>query len=420
MFIAGVVFFSILVFAAGAPAQEPPASSRPLRIGLPDAQTRAAAAAKAAQLGQLGIAAARYHRQAAQADYFPKVGSEFYNLHFNKFMGQQIELLNRTAPLPLLNRDQSIFAVTVTQPVTPLFKVRQAVIVARADERIAQAKAAAYAAQVKANVERTYFALLIAQRQLAATGIKVRMIEGPARLRSAASSPDSKPNPQPALLEANQAALDASHHVSELTDSLDALIGLPAGTQLDLEDPPPVVETISDGPPPAQSIDKSPEVIEAQANLTKARAAARLAKLDYVPDVAGLWGYTFQTAIPLLPNDFSFVGFAASWNVFDFGKRERIVQERNTQVKMAEINLELVRAKAAGSAQKASLDLQRARRILELTRRVASLYRAMPEVQKANLDFQAAELQAEIEMFQAERDYRATYREFQRVRGEAP
>jgi outer membrane protein TolC len=98
-------------------------------------------------------------------------------------------------------------------------------------------------------------------------------------------------------------------------------------------------------------------VVEAQETLVKARAASRWSKLDYVPDVAGLWGYSYQTVIPARPRDFSFVGFMATWNVFDFGKRERTMSERSTQMKMAEANLALVRAKVAASTQKASLDV---------------------------------------------------------------
>jgi outer membrane protein TolC len=210
----------------------------------------------------------------------------------------------------------------------------------------------------------------------------------------------------------------ANSQVTELTQSLNTLMGLPLDTQLELADPPPVIEPISSGQPTQQAIDKNPEVVEAQETLVKARAASHLSKLDYMPDVAGLWGYSYQTVIPALPRDFSFVGFMATWNVFDFGKRERTMSERSTQVKMAETNLALVRAKMAASTQKASLDVQRTRRILELTRRVASIYRAMPaDYQTASLEMTATRAEAEGEMFQAELDYRLACAELKQALG---
>jgi hypothetical protein len=123
----GVV--ATLFLAASAVAQEPPRNTpaapaflpasrdlvpddkpqQPLPLDLPDAQARAAAARKVAELAKLNAAAARYHRQAIQADYFPKIGANFANLHFNKFLGQEIVLARRTAALPLLNKDESLF-----------------------------------------------------------------------------------------------------------------------------------------------------------------------------------------------------------------------------------------------------------------------------------------------------------------------
>ena len=130
--------------------------------------------------------------------------------------------------------------------------------------------------------------------------------------------------------EAAKAVVTATSQVAELTQSLNTLMGLPCDTQLELADPPPLLEPISSGQPTQQAIDRNPEVVEAQETLVKARAASHLSKLDYVPEVAGLWGYSYQTVIPLLPRDFSFVGFMATWNVFDFGKRERTISERST------------------------------------------------------------------------------------------
>ena len=73
-------------------------------ITLDEAKGRAAGAATS-NIPQLGINAAKYHRQAAQADYFPKLNADFLNLHFNKFMGQTIQLLRRDASLPLFGKD---------------------------------------------------------------------------------------------------------------------------------------------------------------------------------------------------------------------------------------------------------------------------------------------------------------------------
>jgi outer membrane protein TolC len=333
------VALTLLLSSTSTAQDKPPAAPDALRLTLEEAQARAVAS-KAAGLAWLNVDAARYHRQAAQADYFPKIGATFVNLHYNKFMGDTIQLFPRgiifptlSRAVPLLNKDQTLVAVTVAQPVTPLFKVHQAVRIAQADERTTKAKAAAATAQVVMNVEKTYFELLIAQRRQTVAEAEVEMAERQAQIASATTEPlEGMTERQAALFEARKALLAANTQVKELTQSLAALMGTPLDTRFELAAPPPMIETISSAQAARQAIANNPEIVEAEQTIVKARAAHRLSKLEYVPDVAIIGGYINQTVIPALPNDFSFIGVVASFTLFDFGKRERAIKERRTQV----------------------------------------------------------------------------------------
>jgi outer membrane protein TolC len=403
-----------------------------LRITLEETQARAVST-HALILAEAGADAARHHRKAAQADYFPKVGAYLVNIHYNKFMGDTIQLFARRAliptvsrAVPLFDKDQTFVGPTVTQPLTPLFKVHQAVRIARADERIARAKAIAASHQLVADVERAYFELLIAQRRQAEAEANIEMAERKLQIASVATTPpiglDGMKEPETALLEAKRALLAASDKVTELTNSLTSLTGLPEDTRLELVPPPGEIETTS----PMQNLQKprpaaayNPEIVEAEEVVVKAKAAHRLAELEYVPDAVVTGGYMFQTGIPILPDDFSWIGAIATWTIFDFGKRERTIKERGAQVTMAKANLELVRAKAAAGAQKAVMDVDRTRRILELTRQIVSMQRAMtPRNRDPGPAAKAALAKAEAEMFQAELDYRTACAQMTLVIGE--
>lgn len=396
-----------------------------LRITLEAAQARAAST-QAIILARAGVDAARYHRQAAQADYFPKVGAYFANLHFNKFMGDTIQLVRfrRTRDVSLFDKDQTYVGATVTQPLTPLFKVREAVRIARADERIARAQASAASTQLTANVERAYFELLIAQRRQTEAEANVEISERKLQIASAATTPayglDGMTERETALLEAKKSLLAATDKVRELTRALTDLTGFPDGARLELAPPPPaVIETTTSTQRPQPVIAYSPEIVEAEEAVVKARAAHRLAKLEYVPTVAITGGYMFQTAIPILPDDFSYIGVIATFTLFDFGKRERMIKERGAQVDMARANLQLVRAKAAAGAQKTVMDVDRTRRILELTRQVVSMQRAVtPRDQDPGPEARAALARAEAEMFQAELEHRVACAQLKRVTGD--
>lgn len=387
------------------------------RITLQEVQARTNG--KLPDLARLTVDVAKYHRRAVQSDYFPKLDGFFANLHANKFMGQRIQVarLGATATLPLLDKDQTIAWATFTQPVTPLFKVRQAVDIAKADERIAQTKANLMNSQVAGNATRIYFELLIAQRRQAATEARVKKIEPGLHITTnVALTVDAFADRRAAFLEASKEAITASGRVTELMHSLNALIGFAPETELELAAPEPQTDIISLQEVTQQAQANSLEVVEAEQTAAKAEAAARLAKLDYVPDVAVVGGYVYQTSIPALPRDFSFIGVMASVNIFDFGKRENTLSERRAGVELARANVDLVKAKVAANAQKAYLDLQRMRKLRDLTRQMAAGYQS-ELVGYAGLrpEGAAERALAEAEMFQAELDYRDAYSQLRRV-----
>ena len=403
------IAFAGLLLVTEAPAQVTSPDVR--RITLDDAQAQAAASTMK-NLARLGIDAAKYHRQAVQADYFPKLDASFLNLHFNKFLGQTIPLARRDAELPLFGKNETAVALTVFQPVTQLLQIHQAVNVARADEEIAKAKAAGITSQIAMNVEHDYFALMIAQRQQTVAQAKVKMLESGSQLASTISLPvGNMMERKTALLEASKELTTANNVVTELTHSLNALIGFAADTRLALVPPEPAIETVSLPQAAQQAVANSPEVVEAKQTVAKAKAASKLAKLEYVPAVTVMGGYLNQPqpVLPLLPQDFSFIGFTATYTLFDFGKREKTISERKTQVSMAEANVGLVEAKVTAGVHKAFMDLERTRKIRDLTRQLAVSY------QEASVDNTSARVRTEAEMFQAEMDYRSAYTELKRI-----
>src|SRR5262245_56124956 len=231
---------------AGAMTQAGPGqASGALRITLEEAMARAVAT-NAVVLTAAGVSAAHFHHKALQSDYFPKVGAYLVNLHFNKFMGDTFQLFRRgiifptvSRAVPLFDKDQTYVGPTVTQPLTPLFKVHQAVRIAKADERIAEAKADAASVQLTADVERAYFDLLIAQRRQDEAMANVEIAESKLQIASSATANVvGVEDRETALLEAKTALLNASDKVKELTISFTALTGVPEDARLELIPPP--------------------------------------------------------------------------------------------------------------------------------------------------------------------------------------
>ena len=413
----------------GAGESEPVLSASGARIiTLEEAQLKAAATGTnpMVRLGELQIEVARQTRLGTQSTFFPQIGSTFSNFHFNKFMGQELQVTGprgnaRSFGLPLAGQNQTLVAVTVTQPITPLFQLHELYKINLADERIAIAKTGMPVAEAASKVEKAYYELLVAQRQLAFAKVKSTEIENKWMVASNSAIPVGPASHDEELIETSNTLAIASTRVKELTAALDDLLGFRSDTELELVPPDPRFEEISLREATEKALAANPEVIEAEQTVVKARSAATLQKLSYVPVVAAMAGYAYNSnTIPLLPRDFSFVGIVATYNVFDFGKREHTIKGANAQAEMAEIALQLTRAKVAASVKTSHFELERSRQLSELTRRLGSAI----QLQKASYEDNNPEItmakkaKVEAEMFQADLAYRESLAKLKTLMGE--
>ena len=404
-------------------AEKPARSDRTRRITLEQVKQQRSAdpvASPIARLGQLSIEAAKQHRLSAEADYFPKLGSMFANLHYSEFLGQVLSIRRPIegsllqVPIPLFSQNQTIAAVTFTQPITPLFQVYQLVRIARADERIAMAKAGVAVAKNTSDieVEEKYFGLLLAQRRSISTEFNLRNTDiRPSYAAASIQSIRGVGREEPELVEAEKALVTATAEEKELTAWLNQAMGWPEDTTLDLVLPDPLVENISLEEVADKSAAANPDVLEAEQTVVKARAATMLSKLEYMPSVAAVGGYLFQNVIPLVPSNFGYGGVMASYNLFDFGKRERAVKEAHVKLEMAEIAVQLTKAKVAADVKKTYFDLERSRQLSQLAQKIGSSVALVMNVSSTDESpkMKAVRANVETEMLEADLAHRQAY-----------
>jgi outer membrane protein TolC len=378
-----------------------------------------------ARLGQLEVEAARQVRLATRADYFPQIGTVFTNLHFNKFMGPEFVLRPRAAPtttlaFPLLGQDQTFIAFNAIQPLTPLFKVRQAVAIARADEDLARAKTATAGATIASAVEKNYFDLLVAQHEVSLAEASVRRASPAGRMLASTALAAVRVERGGVETREAERALDASlGRVRELTASLNELLGWPRETPLELEPPAPLGERLSLEQAVSTAVQANIDVIEAEQNVRKAEAASTLSRLDYVPDVAVIGGYVVQVdVIPALPRDFTYIGVTGSYNIFDFGKREHSVKARSAQLQMARTALELTKAKVAGAVKTTYLELEQFRALKDIARAGATGTEIVDATYTDNLEIRTAQIKQSQDVLRLEYQHREAYRRLKAMMGQ--
>ena len=368
------------------------------------------------RLGQLQVEAARQHRLGVRSMYFPSISTQFVALHLTETPGEILTFQRPltgaliSVPIQAVFQNQTIFNVVATQPITQLWSIRQLVKIARADENIAMAKAGMLVTAVSRQVEKNFFDLLVAERELrAADADSTKARSGWVKVGN--SGPLGTAAQQADALRADTSAALLTDKVAALTASLNGLLGLAPDTRLELVPPAPLVEnmTLTDALAQAQA---SPpvEVIEAEQTAVKAHAAAKLSKLDYVPGVAVLGGYLHQDTLhaSILPESFAYVGVLATYTLFDSFKRQHAIKEAAANEEAADIGVQLAKAKAAAAVKSAYFELERSRDTYYFARRILSTDAGVSFVADSS-NATSRHAQAEADVFRAEIAYRDAY-----------
>ena len=384
------------------------------RITLDEAQQLAGGTSNPlVRLAELQVRVAKEHRLGVQSLYFPNISGQLENLHFNKNTGPVLTLdrLGRILPVDIIGKNQTAYNFSAVQPLTPLFAVHQLVKIARADENIARAKAGMPVAETAGKVEKNYFDLLIADRELVSAEADSKKIRMKWLSASNSGAPSISSEQLKDINGAEKAVVLASSKVKELTASLNEALGLPAGTKLELVPPEPLVEDTSLEEAVDTAAAANAAVVEAEQTAIKARAGSTLSKMQYFPSVAIIGGYTNQNALKvILPRDFSYVGFMATYTVFDFGKRERGVKESNAQAEMAEMAVPLTKAKVTAEVKSSYFEVERSRKLSQLARRMVSAGQVVEaSFQSDNPEVEPEQAKMEADMFRSELEYRQAY-----------
>ena len=394
------------------------------RLTLDAAQQAAAGAANPlVRLGELQVEAAKQHRLGVQAQYFPALSASFVDLHFNKHPGEVLAVQGplggtHQVAVNIINKDQNTVNLMAVQPVTPLFSIYQLAKIARADENIARAKAGMPVAETASKVEKTYFELLVAQRELTSAKADAQKVGAKWLNANNSGTPIVSTAQETDTLSTEKAVLLSTSKVKELTASLDQMIGLPEGTELELVPPEPLVENISLNEATEKAM-ANPEVIEAEQTAIKAHAGLAATKLQYVPTVAALAGYTNQTSVNVVfPRPAAYLGLSASWDIFDFGKREHDVKEVKAQAEMADMGVQLTKAKMAAAVKSSYLELDRSRQLYQLACRMVSATHVVEASYKFDdPEVESAQAKMEADMFRAELEYRQAYAKLRALMG---
>ena len=372
------------------------APSTTVRLTLDDAVALAMTQGYATRLANARLASAGAHERGATADLLPQLSVTGNHLRSS---GRTTIVVPRGAlgnestgdPLPGADRrfDQGAAALTytqlsLTQPVTQLWRIRQARKLASAQTASAAAERARAEADARLAIERLYASVLIGRArergaEAALLATKRQTVDVEQAVASGIDVSAQGLSATAAVLDAEYARAAAEDSVSDAEAELRSALALPSGTALELVAPEPSTEKLATlDAYVARAQSASPDVAAALATVEQAKRAVALARADYIPNVGVGLTYSMLDGVSFLPRRAVGLSIQGSWNVWDWGKRGSLSRERGAQEDAAEIGLALAR-------DRVSVEVERAYRAATRAERGAEVARAALEARRAAL-----------------------------------
>jgi multidrug efflux pump subunit AcrB/outer membrane protein TolC len=441
-----------------ASAQQTPAATQPSQVqAVPDAVSPVKLTLqKAVELAlkqnrSLKIARAKVKESdnkvvTARADLYPQLSNDATVIGISNLQAVEIPrgalgTITGQGPFPnqTVKLDQGSNAVllnntTVTQSISQLYKIRAGVRAASADVRVAKDDLQKSEDEVTLAVHQLYYGLLVSERQrraliAARTAAEERLRESQDSVQGGVNLEVANINARASLLSTRQELLTEENQISDLNEELNDLLGLPLGTELQLEAAVGLVT-----PPPAReecqqaALSNNPELKAAKEEAAKARAGLDAAHDEYIPDFGAYYTHTYQNGVPFLTHNNDEFGAKLTWRIFDAGRRRGVVGERMAQLEQAQQNVQRIESQIAVDLDKAYRKVERSKTMIEVAQESLTLRRESERIAKNQAtagviqqsqyaEAISATAKAEAEELQAQLGYELAISELNKVVG---
>lgn len=267
-----------------------------------------------------------------------------------------------TGPVPGENKTvtqsphwSSFLFANAMQPLTPLLRINQGIRLSEVGEEIAKERLRDQQLTVVSRVKREYFVALNLQSSLEATAEGIRFLQELDRVVTAqvgqrkALRSDSL-EVKTRLAEAEHQNVNLESALASQKDTLNNLLG--RDIHQDFRLTPVFAPPAQSGEAAAlltQALGSSPSMRESRLSVQQAEHDKTMKALQYIPDVSLTVSHIQAFNLgQVLPNQISFAGAFLSWEVFDWGRKQRelatkrlALEQTRVRVVEAEARLEV-------------------------------------------------------------------------------
>jgi len=283
---------------------------------------------------------------------FGATGSLLTTTHF-QFNQGSLGTLPGVGPVPSQStsidqpaRWSTFLFATVAQPVTQLFRITEGIHLSEVTQEVIQEQRRDQRHIAVNQVKRAYFAALHRQSALEATEEAVRFLQELDRVvteqvaqRKALRSDSLEVKTRLAETEHRAVTLDSA--LATEKERLNDLLGRDIHEEFRLTPVfAPPRQTRETEAVLAQALANRPSVKAARLTVQQAQHDRNVKKLQYVPDVSLVAAHVQAFNIgQVLPDQISFAGAFLSWEVFDWGRKERELAEKQHAIEQTRLGV---------------------------------------------------------------------------------
>ena len=326
--------------------------------------------------------------------------------------------------------------VTLYQPLTQIGKINSGVRISRTELQIARNEESKAAFQVRQGVEKLFFGLLILQKQIEESQIRVtlaktKLHDAESAIAAGKTTESSRYGLSAAAADEEQNLLKLKIQYDDYADDLCQLTGIDPSGSLLLE-PVPAENILADLVDIDTSLDQAAsnnnDLRIASLYRTKAGYSIRASKYSYLPDLGILGGYTYQEGSDIYPKNNAFIGASLKWNVQDILSNRTVQRQRMLIKKQAEENLANTREQVNKDITKAYRKLKQSEELIRVAGKVVEYRREDFKLQgdrrRSGLNLEsdlltakAALAKSEADLYAAQLNYRIALSELKILTG---
>ncbi|TME31286.1 MAG: TolC family protein [Chloroflexi bacterium] len=268
-------------------------------------------------------------------------------------------------------RWSTFLLATATQPLTPLLRINEGIRLGEVTQKVVQEQRRDQRHVVVNQVKRAYFEALQIQSALEATDEAIKFLQELDRIvqeqvtRGRALRADSL-EVKTRLAEATHRAVTLDSALASHKEQLNELLGRDVQSEFNLAPVSSIPETLAELQAAlTQALERRPSLKAARLHVQQAEHDKRIKELHYVPDLSVIVAHAQAVNIgQVLPQQISMAGFLLSWEVFDWGRKQRELGEKRRAVEQTRIGVLEAEAQVAVEVRRLLRNLQDAQSLV--------------------------------------------------------